>query len=102
VSGFLGFEIDKDAGLAIITPLPWPTPTDGLLARGVRRDIEGLGKLAVGQPSFSHRQSPYRCLFALYDQAVNEWLFAFWVTFAFGEPVLPRTHFERPIEASTA
>jgi hypothetical protein len=24
-------------------------------------------------------------LFALYDQAVNEWLFAFWVTFAFGE-----------------
>ena len=32
VSGFLGFEIDKDASLAIITPLPWPTPTDGLLA----------------------------------------------------------------------
>ena len=32
VSGFLGVEIDKDASLAIITPLPWPTSTDGLLA----------------------------------------------------------------------
>jgi hypothetical protein len=64
VSGFFGFEIDKDASLAIITPLPRPTPTDGLLARGIRRDVESLSKLAVRQPSFCHRQSPYRCLFA--------------------------------------
>ena len=55
VGGFLGFEVDKDASLAIITPLPWPTPTDGFLARGVRRDIESLGKLAVRQPTFSHQ-----------------------------------------------
>jgi hypothetical protein len=36
VSGFLGFEIDKNASLAIVAALPWPTSTDGFLARGFR------------------------------------------------------------------
>src|ERR1700758_2056822 len=64
VSGFLDFGIDKDASLAIVAPLPCPVSTDGLLARSFWRDVESLGKFAVGQPSFSHRRSPYRCLFA--------------------------------------
>jgi hypothetical protein len=33
VSGFLGVEIDKDASLAIITPLPWPTFVGSLHTR---------------------------------------------------------------------
>jgi hypothetical protein len=46
VSGFLGFEIDKDPSLAVVAPLPLPACTDSLLARGFRRDAESLGKLA--------------------------------------------------------
>jgi hypothetical protein len=55
VSGFLGFEIDKDASLAVVAPLPSLSSTDGLLARGFCRNVESLGKLAVRQPSLCHR-----------------------------------------------
>ena len=72
VSGFLGFEIDKDASLAIVAPLPCPVSTDGLLACSFWRDVETLGKLAVRQPSFSHRQISVQVFVRLYDRAVNE------------------------------
>jgi hypothetical protein len=72
MSGFLGFEIDKDASFAIVATLPRPAPTDGFLARGFCRDVETLGKLAVRQPSFSHRQISVQVFVRLYDRAVNE------------------------------
>jgi len=55
MNGLLGVDVDKDASFAIVATLPSPMSTDGLLARGFWRDVESLGKLAVGQPSFSHR-----------------------------------------------
>jgi hypothetical protein len=76
MSGFLDFEIDKDASFAIIATLPRPPPTDGLLARGFCRDVETLGKLAVRQPGFSHWQISVQVFVCLYDRAVSEWLLA--------------------------
>src|SRR5262249_46287331 len=104
MSGFLGFEINKDASFAIVAPLPLPASTDGLLARGFRRDVETLGKLVVCQPSFGHRQTSVQVFVCLYDRPVNEWLApsagrtnavsfraaTFWQGMAFALPVISR------------
>src|SRR5262245_57025727 len=77
VGGFLGFKVDKDPSLAVVAPLPLPACTDSLLARGFRRDSESLGKLAVRQPSFSHRhlsiQGSFACTAARLTSGYHAW-----------------------------
>jgi hypothetical protein len=75
MSGFLGFEIDKDASLAIIATLPSPCvhgwPSGAQLLPRCREPGQARGRSTKFQPPAPLRTG---CFVRLYDRAVNEWL----------------------------